>query len=77
MSDKRKEKDHADFQDKYRRSSNFGREEKDDRLKVKGDGTLKTDEDQEGLSEEEKEHIKKVTDSVADEDKRENDNEKR
>jgi hypothetical protein len=38
MSDTHK-KDHADFQDPYRRSSNFG---KDDRERnAKGDGTIR------------------------------------
>ncbi|RFN58218.1 hypothetical protein [Marixanthomonas ophiurae] len=38
MSDK-KEKKHADFQDKYRRSSNFGTSDKE--LNVDKDGNLK------------------------------------
>ncbi|MDT0641824.1 hypothetical protein RM553_03165 [Zunongwangia sp. F363] len=71
MTDKKKEKDHADFQDKYRRSSNFGREEKDDNLKVKGDGTLKTGEEKDGLTEEEKEDIKDATDSFGEENEEE------
>ena len=41
MSDK-KEKKHADFQDKYRRSSNFGTSE--EKLNVDQDGNLKNTE---------------------------------
>ena len=36
----KKEKEHADFQDKYRRSSNFG---KSDNLQPKEDGELTTE----------------------------------
>jgi len=34
-------KDHANFQDDYRKSSNFSREAKDENLKVAGDGEVK------------------------------------
>jgi len=37
----KKEKDHADFQSKYRQSSNFNDTSKDEGLKIEGDGDLK------------------------------------
>lgn len=40
MSDRNK-KDHADFQDPYRRSSNFGHTEDDTGTDPNGDGTLR------------------------------------
>jgi len=36
-----KNKDHADFQDEYRKSSNFSSKAKDENLKVAGDGKVK------------------------------------
>lgn len=42
MSDKKK---HADFQDEYRKSSNFGKTDKADELNIKGDGELKLEKD--------------------------------
>lgn len=51
MSDTDK-KDHADFQDPYRRSSNFGQTEDDSDKKPAGDGTLRKKKDPEkGLEE--------------------------
>ncbi|SRX56197.1 hypothetical protein [Aequorivita sp. CIP111184] len=44
MSDKKK---HADFQDEYRKSSNFGKLQQDENLKIKGDGELKVENDTE------------------------------
>ena len=40
-------KKHADFQDEYRKSSNFSKlnENESEKLKIKGDGEVKLDED--------------------------------
>lgn len=43
MSDKKK---HADFQDDYRKSSNFGKTDKAEELNIKGDGELKLEKDE-------------------------------
>lgn len=40
MTDKKK---HADFQDEYRKSSNFGKLQSEENLKIKGDGELKVE----------------------------------
>lgn len=40
-----KKKEHADFQDEYRKSSNFGKADKKEELEVKGDGELKMEKD--------------------------------
>tara|TARA_R110002012_G_scaffold4074_4_gene18856 strand:- start:4860 stop:5105 length:246 start_codon:yes stop_codon:yes gene_type:complete len=44
MSEKKK---HADFQDEYRKSSNFGKIQQSEDLKIKGDGELKVAKDAE------------------------------
>ena len=44
MSEKKK---HADFQDEYRKSSNFGKIQQSEDLKIKGDGELKVVKDAE------------------------------
>ncbi len=44
MKDKKK---HANFQDEYRKSSNFGKYESNENLKIKGDGELKVEKDAE------------------------------
>ncbi|MDT0677013.1 hypothetical protein [Autumnicola musiva] len=62
-TNKNKEKNHADFQDKYRRSSNFGRSEKDANMKVEGDGTLKSEKEKKGVTNEQKKEIEDVTNS--------------
>ncbi|MDN3723482.1 hypothetical protein QRD02_03735 [Aequorivita sp. SDUM287046] len=41
----KKNKKHADFQDDYRKSSNFGKIVEEDKLKIKGDGELKLNKD--------------------------------
>ena len=40
-----KKKKHADFQDEYRKSSNFGKITKEEDFKIKGDGEVKLKED--------------------------------
>jgi len=62
MSDKKK---HADFQDEYTRSSNLGKTtaDKEDELKVKGDGQLKEKKDEEMKRKAEK---KKIDDTLDD-----------
>lgn len=54
MSDKKK---HADFQDEYRKSSNFGKLQPEEDLKIKGDGELKVEKDAEMKSKSEKKKI--------------------
>ena len=41
-----KKKEHADFQDDYHKSSNFGKDPEEDKLKVKGDGKLKIEKEE-------------------------------
>ncbi|AFL82153.1 hypothetical protein Aeqsu_2702 [Aequorivita sublithincola DSM 14238] len=43
MTEKKK---HADFQDEYRKSSNFGKAEEKENLNIKGDGELKMEKDE-------------------------------
>ncbi len=59
MSNKTKKRDHADFQNPYRRSSNFGKTADDTKGNPKGDGTI-------GYEEEEKEvqEIRQVIDGL-------------
>ncbi len=45
MGNKTKKRDHADFQNSYRRSSNFGKTKDDSKGHPKGDGTLEYDEE--------------------------------
>ena len=54
MSDKKK---HADFQDEYRKSSNFGKLQQTENLKIKGDGALKVEKDAEMKSKSEERKI--------------------
>lgn len=58
-----KKKEHADFQDEYRKSSNFGKTDKKKELEIKGDGKLKMEKDMEMQSEAEK---KKISDTLKD-----------
>ena len=60
MSDK-KEKKHADFQDKYRRSSNFGAS--DDELNVDNNGNLKADDTDKKTTKEVRKSVDKLLDS--------------
>lgn len=55
-----KKKDHADFQDEYRKSSNFGKTDKKEDLKIKGDGELKMEKDDEMEKKSEKKEIDKT-----------------
>ena len=50
-------KNHADFQDEYRKSSNFGKIQQDENLKIKGDGELKVEKDSEMKNKSEKKEI--------------------
>lgn len=62
-----KKKDHADFQNKYSQSSNFGRKSKEEKLKIKGDGELKLDKDREMRKEEAKEAISEILEDLSEE----------
>ncbi|MCZ4319777.1 hypothetical protein O4H26_12335 [Aequorivita viscosa] len=52
-----KKKKHADFQDEYRKSSNFGKLQQEENLKIKGDGELKVEKDDAMKSHSDKEKI--------------------
>ena len=54
MNDKKK---HADFQDEYRKSSNFGKFQQEENLKIKGDGELKVEKDAEMKNKSERKKI--------------------
>ena len=43
-------KKHADFQDDYHKSSNFGKLDEDENLEIKGDGDLKIQDTQKNNS---------------------------
>jgi hypothetical protein len=43
-------KKHADFQDEYHKSSNFGKLDADENLKIKGNGDLKIQDSQKSKS---------------------------
>ncbi len=65
MSTQNKNKDHADFQSNYRRSSNFGGKVKgDEKLKVAGDGEVKLQKDSDMISKEEKQKISDAMDKM-------------
>jgi|GEM_PF-1118424 len=65
MSTENKSKDHADFQSKYRRSSNFGGNvSEEEQLKVTGDGEVKLTKDTDMISKEEKEKIADAMDKM-------------
>lgn len=68
MSDKKK---HADFQDEYRRSSNLGKTtaDKEDELKIKGDGKLKAEKDEEMKKKAEKKKIDNTLDDLLSDEK--------
>lgn len=55
----KKDKDHADFQDEYKQSSNFPQLNEDEDLEIKGDGKLKLEKDAEMKAKSDK---KKITD---------------
>ena len=54
-------KKHADFQDEYRKSSNFGKLQPEEDLKIKGDGELKMEKD---ASMESKEEQRKIAETL-------------
>lgn len=64
MSDSNKNKDHADFQDNYRRSSNFGKTDSEDPLKVAGDGEVKLSKEGNTMSDSDKKKIADAMDSM-------------
>lgn len=55
-----RKKKHADFQDEYRRSSNFGKSSDDEELEIKGDGKVKLEKDDKMKSKEEKEEVEDI-----------------
>ncbi len=67
MKDKKedKQKDHADFQDAYRRSSNFSQinEDEAEKLKIEGDGEVHLKKSTEG-EESDEEKIKDAMDQL-------------
>lgn len=65
MSTEKKNKDHADFQSNYRRSSNFGGStSEEDKLKVAGDGEVKLGKDSDMISKEQKQKIADAMDKM-------------
>ncbi|WP_432410634.1 hypothetical protein [Rasiella sp. SM2506] len=65
MSTEKKNKDHADFQDTYRRSSNFGgAASEEEQLNVAGDGNVKLTKDNDMISREEKQKIVDAMDKM-------------
>ena len=65
MSTEKKTKDHADFQSNYRRSSNFGSADSNEKpLKVAGDGDVKLTKDQTMISKEKKQKIADAMDKM-------------
>lgn len=59
-----KDKKHADFQNEYKKSSNFGKSTKDENLKIDGDGDLKKDKNLNNLSVKDKDKIAKSMDNM-------------
>lgn len=59
-----KKKEHADFQDEYRKSSNFGKTDKKDELEIKGDGKLKLEKDDEMKAKADKKKIDKTLNKI-------------
>ena len=49
-----KKKEHADFQDEYKQSSNFGKSDREEEFEIKGDGMLKLEKDDEMKAKEKK-----------------------
>jgi hypothetical protein len=65
MSTTNKNKDHADFQSNYRRSSNFGGTvSSKDKLNVSGDGEVKLTKDKTMISKEQKQKISEAMDKM-------------
>ncbi|WP_452223656.1 hypothetical protein [Lacinutrix chionoecetis] len=59
-----KDKKHADFQSKYRKSSNFDKVTKDEKFQTDGKGNLKKKSDLNELSAEQKDKIAKSMDNM-------------
>lgn len=62
-----KKKKHADFQDVYRKSSNFGKTDKEERLIIKGDGELKMEKDPQMKAKSENKMIEKILNKISSE----------
>ncbi len=63
MSTENNKKDHADFQDEYRKSSNFSNPIEKENLKPKGNGDVKMAEGLDKMSETDKKKIADAMDS--------------
>jgi len=63
----KREKKDADFQDEYHKSSNFSKLEEKEKLKIKGDGTLKMKEDAEMKANSEKDLIQETLKEISSE----------
>lgn len=59
-----KKKEHADFQDEYKQSSNFGKTDTEDEFVIKGDGKLKMEKDDEMKAKEEKKKIDQALNKI-------------
>lgn len=59
-----RKKEHADFQNEYRRSSNFGKAEEKEDLEIKGDGKLKMEKDEKMKEKAEKKKIEKTLNKI-------------
>lgn len=62
----KKKKEHADFQNEYSQSSNFGKKSEDSNLKAEGDGNVKLQKN-ETSGKSEKENVRKIIDDLSDE----------
>lgn len=63
----KKDKDHADFQDEYKQSSNFPQLNEDEDLEIKGDGKLKMEKDEEMKSKSDKKKVKDTLKTISSE----------
>lgn len=59
-----KKKTHADFQDESRKSSNFGKTDKNEDFEIKGDGILKMEKDDEMKKKSEKKKIEQTLNKI-------------
>lgn len=62
-----KKKEHADFQNEYRKSSNFGKTDEKENLEIKGDGKLKMEKDEKMKEKSEKKKIDKTLNKISSE----------
>lgn len=60
-----KKKEHADFQDEYKRSSNFGKTDAEQEFEIKGDGKLKMEKDDEIKAKEDKKKIDQTLNKIS------------